>query len=114
MLWLYNYDAIPLLIIIGYTSFMQTYSRVAAEPRKNISPAVKFLMSVLQQIAIGAALSTTVLYGQQYVMSSDPTKGIEWRQPKSRELAFIELSEPTKLRQQSDTFPRDIFSKVYT
>ena len=92
---------------------MQTYSGVAAKRGKDVKPAMESLMPILQEMPFDAALSATVLYGSQYVMSPDPAKGIEWRQPKSKELAFTELSEPTKLEQQSKTLPKDIFEKVH-
>lgn len=58
---------------------------------------------------VSTQLSTIMMYGQHYVMSTG-RGGIQWRQQKTKELAFIELGPQTEMwtSQLNDT----LFEKV--
>ena len=62
-----------------------------------ILPAVEYLKEAIRRVTTSDStqLSTIMMYGQHYVMSSG-RGGIQWRQQKTKELAFIELGQLTE------------------
>lgn len=71
---------------------------------------MKYLKEAIQRVTnnVSTQLSTIMMYGQHYVMSTG-RGGIQWRQQK--ELAFIELGQLTQM--WTSQLDETLFEKVH-
>ena len=76
-----------------------------------VATAVKYLKEAIRWVSTSDStqLSTIMMYGQQYVMSTGPG-GIQWREQKTKELAFIELGQLTET--WASQLDQTLFEKV--
>ena len=84
------------------------YSKSQSDARKRANNAVEGLNKSLRHIATHCEQIEGIVYGNNYVISTDKETGVLW-QPQPKHLAAIELGQHTKLVRVDE----NLFEQVY-